>query len=102
MSAIAKATWLVRSDFSERAAALGTYPSSSAADITRRTVSSRVGRPFSTRETEAIETPARCAIVVIVGPLATATSGSRCRCRKRLQDVHRQPVNVYGSGTYET
>ena len=69
---MAKATWWVRRDLSERATALRTYPSSSAAAITLRTVSCLVGRPFSTRETEAMETPARSAIVVIVGPSAKA------------------------------
>lgn len=70
MSAMAKATWLVRRDLRLLATALRTYPSSSAAAITLRTVSCLVGRPFRTRETEAIETPARSAIVLIVGPSA--------------------------------
>src|SRR5690606_34459479 len=96
MSAIAKAIWWVRRDFRERATALRTYPSSSAAAMTLRTVSCLVGRPLSTRDTEAIDTPARLAIVVIVGPSRTVGQLLRLRYRKRLQITCSIAVNVYG------
>ena len=66
-SGIANAIWPVRRDRSERAAAFGTYPTASAASVTRANVSGFVRIPFRTREADATETFARRATVVIVG-----------------------------------
>ncbi|GAA0931476.1 hypothetical protein GCM10009554_15420 [Kribbella koreensis] len=54
---------------SDRARASGTYPSSSTARWTRSTISPVAGSPFSTRDTEATETPAARATPAIVGRL---------------------------------
>ncbi|GAA1094269.1 hypothetical protein GCM10009605_34330 [Nocardiopsis composta] len=59
----------MRLDFSDRATALGTYPTRSAAAITRIRVSSRTGCPLKTRDTDAIDTPASSAMVMTVGLL---------------------------------
>jgi hypothetical protein len=64
---MAKAIWPVRLERSDRAAAFGTYPISSAALVTRSCVSALVRIPFSTRDADATETFASLATVVIVG-----------------------------------
>jgi hypothetical protein len=73
-SGIAKAIWPVRRERSERAAAFGTYPTASAARVTRAAVSGLVRIPLRTREADAIDTFARRATVVIVGTSSCVSS----------------------------
>src|SRR5918994_895633 len=94
---MAKAIWPVRRERSVRAAAFGTYPTASAASVTRASVSGLVRIPFSTRDADATETFARRATVVIVGTLSAVSSGigwvSSASMLKRITE------NVYSSAT---
>lgn len=66
----------VRRERSDRAAALGTYPTDSAACVTFASVSGLVLIPFRARETDATETFARFATVLSVGaPSSVGGSG---------------------------
>jgi hypothetical protein len=66
-SGMANAIWPVRRERSELAAAFGTYPTRSAASVTRSYTSGVVLIPFSARDAEATETFASFATVVMVG-----------------------------------
>src|ERR1044071_1642091 len=79
MSATASASRPVRWDWRDRAMALGTYPTWAAASRTLRVVSLPPPSPLSTRDAEAMETPASAATVRTVG----AASAAGCK-RLRL------------------
>src|SRR3982074_1676245 len=64
MSATAKASCIVRPPFKDRPRASGTERSAAAP---RRAMAGLAGNPLRTRETDAIETPARLATVTTVG-----------------------------------
>src|SRR5438874_12026522 len=64
---MAKATWPVRRERRLRAAAFGTYPTASAAAVTRASDFGWVLMPFSARDADATETFAKRATVVMVG-----------------------------------
>ena len=65
----------MRRERSVRAAAFGTYPTASAASVTRASVVGLVRIPFRTRDAEATDTFASRATVVIVGTCADRSSG---------------------------
>src|SRR5919198_3576718 len=75
---MANATCPVRRERRLRAAAFGTYPTASAAAVTRASVSGCVLMPLSARDADATETFARRATVVMVG-----VSGFRCKGLRR-------------------